>query len=600
MLPLTRRAVGPAQIIRSPQEGITPLRRIALVLGAAAVAIGGGSAIAQSGAEDEAITTLVAAPMPKLTGLSLDKARSALQAAGIHYDLEQENTATAKAGTPPNTVLEQDPPAGDEVESGLGDLEPVLVKVYVPKAGAVTGQNPAAIAACKAITNVVKGGSADIGLKLLSQTGSKKPKLDYSPTAAATVPTLQSVDRAKGKCGGSAKVQVSNALQQQDLYFVLQPRKRRPTLAPFKVGDKTQLELVAGQANFFTIDVMSRSTGKRQTNATIDLDGSDVGGKDVRGKMGSKGKTGLKITPKRGGSFDVVATAPTAGGQTLYGVAKIAVRTPAQAGSSYRTARGDLFVKKGNVYKFSRAPLAKKSQAGDETGSNESEVLTDAQVCAGLEALSGTGCGEGGIPVGVARDSLAVSVFDSDSPVTQDPVVATTQTRDVLVQQPGASDALGTSGPVLDGYAPIAADGTISAPAKASLVVTIVGAYKNPVTYNIPAVFVTWFKTHYEKWARDLAAKYGLKIPSIDPNGKYTIYANRYPFSLKVTKGRQATEDTTPPGLAVIGSQDVSTAVAVDYQETEGACGDFGQWATAPEDGEANVVGGLGQRACQP
>lgn len=309
---------------------------LSLLAGAASVAVAQGPA-----GEENAISTLNAAPMPDVTKLLADEAKKKVAATGIYADFELEFTSTPKTRSDrPGAVLEQDPPAGDEVESGVGDFEPILLTVYSPK------PEPGGPLPCKPDSPFFKTFQKfdfDVGGGLLKNLRLPKLSFDIRPISLPGVglrpPSIPVIDTLRPIPGKGCGVVVNPPVNpsSQSLFFTLQPRSRRLTY-------DENWQLTAGQANFFTIAVTDRA-GHVLNGVKVQLDLSPLGGPDVVGTTRAVGKTSVKVTPKRAGSFNMMATVQGGNGQTLSGVAKIAVRDRGRD-RSLRTFLGDTFTRR--------------------------------------------------------------------------------------------------------------------------------------------------------------------------------------------------------------------------------------------------------------
>lgn len=371
----------------------------------------------------EPVPTLNSAAMPDVTKLKADVARAKIEAAGIYadFELDYEHPDEPPRGIDVGEVYGQDPPAGQVVESGADDLYGVSLTVYAgPEVEPDDGCEEA-----RPLEKAVERLDQDVAEQILGESEIAVER-DFKLVGSGDFePAVSDVDLDEDRCRAEVDVKLPAGQRAQDLYFVLRPRLKRLTF-----GD--EWALTAGQASFFTIQVIDRA-GHLLGGAEVGLDIDDLGGRDVKGRTASDGKTSVKVTPKRAGRFDLVASAIAGNGQTIYGVTRIAVEDRSRD-DELVTFLGDRFVKSKGKFRFNRKP---GEPGGDERA-----------VCAAFKATTG----RADCPAGY-RANLTVVVLNNEDPLDDEIGVARTARSEGLEMPPGESTMLTKAGIEIAGVA---------------------------------------------------------------------------------------------------------------------------------------------------
>lgn len=404
----------------------------------------GSTAVAQQQPPENEIATLNAAPMPNVRKLSGDAARARVAAVGIYGDFEIVFTPTLPADAAKElgavdvgAVIDQDPPAGDEVESGVGDLEPIQLTVYTgPYTPGRIDDPRTCRQAARDLADELPKVDADIAGGIVRKIGidaSRSFRL-LGNRPAGFVPEVARVARLPGRrCAAGVDVDLPSDRRSQDLQLILAPRSRRLTF-------DDDWALTAGQPSFFTIQVVDRALHVLH-GAQVELDISDLGGKDVRGTTSATGKTSIKATPKKAGIFDLVASVTAGNGRTLYGVSRVRVKDRSAA-SRLETFLGDRFRRPagGGPFRFQfRGSRARAAGAID-----------DSVKCAAYRATTGAGaCGTG------YRRNLGVLVLNPARPVSSDVGLIGTEQGGGIEVAAGDNSIRGATVPRARGATPV-------------------------------------------------------------------------------------------------------------------------------------------------
>ena len=260
--------------------------------------------------------------MPKVVGMRVDKAKDAIDRAGIVYsDVDLSWSRSAPRGFSRGDVVAQSPKPGASVVNGI-DLAPrIRLSVFQGPKGAAGKK-----CAISTLSRDLKGADFTLVEDLLAKT---KCKTNWDVKLGAKDDAELSRLRGKGS-RVTASITCPKSSEDHDLFAFV---REYPSGLSFGAGDWA-LTVSNVQRNSVRLTVLQRGgyvengviKGQLVKNARLLIDTSDVGGTDSRAlPTDANGTTEFTLAAHRPGKVDICIIGETSDGATLYGATQLTV-----------------------------------------------------------------------------------------------------------------------------------------------------------------------------------------------------------------------------------------------------------------------------------